>query len=51
MGRGSIDPDRGDWKANGTREIATETDPGVRNLPVAQDWLRAGKRAMCVSVR
>jgi hypothetical protein len=48
--------DSGDWKANGTAEIAAEkTRPGKsRNCPkspVAHDWLRAAKRAMCVSLR
>src|SRR5258708_2820926 len=43
--RGLTACDRGDWKANGADEIATEKDPWCSN-----DWLRAGKRAMCVSV-
>jgi len=37
----------GEWAG----EIAIEKNPSVRNTLAAQDWLRAGKRAMCVSVR
>jgi hypothetical protein len=47
--------DQGDWKANETCGIAnTEKRLGKSgNCPkssAAQDWLRAAKRAMCVSL-
>src|ERR1019366_3417664 len=47
--------DQGDWKANGTGEIAAEkTRPrksgNCPKSPAAHDWLRAAKRAMCVSL-
>jgi hypothetical protein len=44
--------DQGDWKANETREIAAEKTRS-RNCPKSpapHDWLRAAKRAMCVSL-
>jgi hypothetical protein len=40
----------GDWKAN--RQATSRRRKTLEfDIPIAQDWLRAGKRAMCVSVR
>jgi hypothetical protein len=42
--------DRSDWKANGPAKSRQRRTLPFEIYPL-QDWLHAGKRAMCVSVR
>jgi hypothetical protein len=50
--------DSGCWRDSGGRSTVEAIERrmgsvkvGVRKSPAARDWLRDGKRAMCVSIR